>query len=86
MNRNALLGKALLEVLAEFAVFAALLFVSIGDTTLARWMGVHRDLLQLRRCDRTLAGTQRARTPTRADVLPDAKWATTLGQGVCGER
>src|SRR5215212_2631603 len=30
MNRNALLGKALLEVLAEFAVFAALLFVSSG--------------------------------------------------------
>jgi protein-S-isoprenylcysteine O-methyltransferase Ste14 len=30
MNRNALLGKALLEVLAEFAVFAALLFVSAG--------------------------------------------------------
>src|SRR5215217_7609856 len=52
------------------------------DTTLARWMGVHRDLLQLRRCDRTLAGPQRARTPTRADVLPDAKWATPLGQGV----
>src|SRR5215217_1509336 len=53
-------------------------------TTLARWMGVHRDLLQLRRCDRTLAGPQRARTPTRADVLPDAKWATPLGQGVRG--
>src|SRR5688500_8092792 len=30
MNRSALLGKALLEVLAEFAVFAALLFVSAG--------------------------------------------------------
>src|SRR5215208_1671115 len=30
MNRNALLGKALLEVLAEFAVFAALIFVSAG--------------------------------------------------------
>ncbi len=30
MNRNALLGKALLELLAEFAVFAALLFVSAG--------------------------------------------------------
>src|SRR5215216_5673322 len=30
MNRNALLGKALLEVLAEFAMFAALLFVSAG--------------------------------------------------------
>jgi len=30
MNRNALLGKALLVVLAEFAVFAALLFVSAG--------------------------------------------------------
>src|SRR5215217_3087216 len=30
MNRKALLGKALLEVLAEFAVFAALLFVSSG--------------------------------------------------------
>jgi protein-S-isoprenylcysteine O-methyltransferase Ste14 len=30
MNRNALLGKALLEVVAEFAVFAALLFVSAG--------------------------------------------------------
>jgi protein-S-isoprenylcysteine O-methyltransferase Ste14 len=30
MNRKALLGKALLEVLAEFAVFAALLFVSAG--------------------------------------------------------
>ena len=30
MNRNALLGKALLEVLAEFAVFAALLFVCAG--------------------------------------------------------
>jgi protein-S-isoprenylcysteine O-methyltransferase Ste14 len=30
MNRNALLGKALLEVLAEFAVFAALLLVSAG--------------------------------------------------------
>jgi protein-S-isoprenylcysteine O-methyltransferase Ste14 len=30
MNRNALLGKTLLEVLAEFAVFAALLFVSAG--------------------------------------------------------
>src|SRR5215208_7305448 len=54
------------------------------DTTLARWMGVHRDLLQLRRCDRTLASPQRARTPTRADVLPDAKWATPLGQDVCG--
>src|SRR5215203_4513419 len=54
------------------------------DTTLARWMGVHRDLLWLRRCDRTLAGPQRARTPTRADVLPDAKWAIPLGQGVRG--
>ncbi len=32
MNRNALLGKALLEVLAEFAVFAALLFVDWPDT------------------------------------------------------
>jgi protein-S-isoprenylcysteine O-methyltransferase Ste14 len=30
MNRKALLGKALLEVLAEFAVFTALLFVSAG--------------------------------------------------------
>jgi protein-S-isoprenylcysteine O-methyltransferase Ste14 len=30
MNRNALLGRALLEVLAEVAVFAALLFVSAG--------------------------------------------------------
>jgi hypothetical protein len=30
MNRKALLGKALLEVLAEFAVCAALLFVSAG--------------------------------------------------------
>ena len=30
MNRNALLGRALLEVVAEFAVFAALLFVSAG--------------------------------------------------------
>ena len=30
MNRNMLLGKALLEVVAEFAVFAALLFVSAG--------------------------------------------------------
>jgi protein-S-isoprenylcysteine O-methyltransferase Ste14 len=30
MNRKALLGKALLEVVAEFAVFAALLFVSAG--------------------------------------------------------
>src|SRR5215204_782655 len=54
------------------------------DTTLARWMGVHRDLLQLRRCDRTLAGPRRARTPSRADVLPDAEWAAALGQGVRG--
>ena len=30
MNRKALLGRALLEVSAEFAVFAALLFVSAG--------------------------------------------------------
>jgi protein-S-isoprenylcysteine O-methyltransferase Ste14 len=30
MNRKALLGKALLEVLAEFAAFTALLFVSAG--------------------------------------------------------
>jgi protein-S-isoprenylcysteine O-methyltransferase Ste14 len=30
MNRKVLLGKALLEVLAEFAVFGALLFVSAG--------------------------------------------------------
>jgi hypothetical protein len=30
MNRKVLLGKALLEVLAEFALFAALLFVSAG--------------------------------------------------------
>ena len=30
VNRKVLLGKALLEVLAEFAVFAALLFVSAG--------------------------------------------------------
>ena len=30
MNRNALLGKALLEVVAELAVFAALVFVSAG--------------------------------------------------------
>jgi protein-S-isoprenylcysteine O-methyltransferase Ste14 len=30
MNRKALLAKALLEVVAEFAVFAALLFVSAG--------------------------------------------------------
>jgi protein-S-isoprenylcysteine O-methyltransferase Ste14 len=30
MNRKALLGKALLEVLAEFAVFGALLFVCAG--------------------------------------------------------
>jgi protein-S-isoprenylcysteine O-methyltransferase Ste14 len=30
MNRSALLGKALLEVFAEFAVFAALLFISAG--------------------------------------------------------
>jgi protein-S-isoprenylcysteine O-methyltransferase Ste14 len=30
MNRKALLGKALLEVFAEFAVFAALLFVCAG--------------------------------------------------------
>jgi protein-S-isoprenylcysteine O-methyltransferase Ste14 len=30
MDRKALLGKALLELLAEFAVFAALLFVSAG--------------------------------------------------------
>src|SRR5215213_8393230 len=30
MNRKALLGKALLEVVAEFAVFAALLFVAAG--------------------------------------------------------
>jgi protein-S-isoprenylcysteine O-methyltransferase Ste14 len=30
MNRKALLGKALLEVLGEFAVFAALLFVCAG--------------------------------------------------------
>jgi protein-S-isoprenylcysteine O-methyltransferase Ste14 len=34
MNRKALLGKALLEVLAEFAVFAALLFVCAGTL---RW-------------------------------------------------
>src|SRR5215203_2811564 len=56
----------------------------LRDTTLARWMGVHGTLLWLRRCDRTLAGPRRARTPTRADVLPDAKWATPLGQGVRG--
>jgi protein-S-isoprenylcysteine O-methyltransferase Ste14 len=38
MNRNALLGKALLEVLAEFAVFAALLLVSAGTLLwLAGW-------------------------------------------------
>jgi protein-S-isoprenylcysteine O-methyltransferase Ste14 len=38
MNRNALLGKALLEVLAEFAVFAALLFVCAGTLLwLAGW-------------------------------------------------
>src|SRR5215217_4450357 len=30
MDRKALLGKALLEVLAEFAVFAALLFLCAG--------------------------------------------------------
>ena len=30
MNRNALLGKALLEVVAEFSVFGALLFASAG--------------------------------------------------------
>jgi hypothetical protein len=30
MNRKALLGKALLEVVAEFAVFATLLFVAAG--------------------------------------------------------
>src|SRR5215208_5088149 len=56
----------------------------LRDTTLARWMGVHGTLLWLRRCDRTLAGPRRARTPTRADVLPDTEWATTLGQDVCG--
>ena len=38
MNRNTLLGKALLEVVAEFAVFAALLFVSAGTLLwLAGW-------------------------------------------------
>jgi protein-S-isoprenylcysteine O-methyltransferase Ste14 len=38
VNRNTLLGKALLEVLAEFAVFAALLFVSAGTLLwLAGW-------------------------------------------------
>ncbi len=30
MNRKALLAKALLALIAEFAVFAALLFVSAG--------------------------------------------------------
>lgn len=38
MNRNALLGKALLEVLGEFAVFGALLFVCAGTLLwLAGW-------------------------------------------------
>jgi protein-S-isoprenylcysteine O-methyltransferase Ste14 len=37
MNRNALLGKALLEVLAEFAVFAALLLVSAGTLLWLAW-------------------------------------------------
>ena len=38
MNHEALLGKALLEVIAEFAVFAALLFVSAGTLLwLAGW-------------------------------------------------
>ena len=38
MNQNALLGKALLALIAEFAVFAALLFVSAGTLLwLAGW-------------------------------------------------
>src|SRR5918912_364316 len=47
-------------------------------------MGVHGTLLWLRPCDRTLAGPRRARTPGRANVLPDTEGATTVGQGVCG--
>jgi protein-S-isoprenylcysteine O-methyltransferase Ste14 len=70
MNRKALLGKALLEVLGEFAVFAALLFVCAGTLSLARRMGVHGTLLWLRPYHRAVAGPQRARTPSRADVLP----------------
>src|SRR5215204_4017887 len=54
------------------------------DAALARRMGVHGTVLWLRPCDRTVAGPQRARTLSRADVLPDAEWATTVGQGVRG--
>src|SRR5215208_4501283 len=52
------------------------------DAALARRMGFPGTLLWLRPCDHTVAGPQRARTPSRADVLPDAEWAATLGQGV----
>src|SRR5829696_2798257 len=60
---------------------------TLGKGTLGsarRVCGVRRSALRLRRCDRTLAGPQRARTPSRADVLPDAEGATPLGQGVGG--
>ena len=41
MNRKALLGKALLEVVAEFAVFATLLFVAAGTLLWpARWVSM----------------------------------------------
>src|SRR5215212_8872364 len=78
------LGKGTLGSASRVCGFRRAALRLRRDTTVARWMGVHRDLLQLRGCDRTLAGPQRARTPSRADVLPDAEGATPLGQGVRG--
>src|SRR5215217_7556850 len=54
------------------------------DTTLARWVGAAHLLQPLPRRQPARHGTLRARTPSRADVLPDAEGATPLGQGVRG--
>src|SRR5215213_1664368 len=66
MNRKALLGKALLEVVAEFAVFATLLFVAAGTllwpagwVSMALFFGLSRPGGQAARAEGTERGNYR---------------------------
>jgi protein-S-isoprenylcysteine O-methyltransferase Ste14 len=73
MDRNALLGKALLALLAEFAVFAAALFVSAGTLLWPAGVGVHGALLRLRPLDGAVPGPRGPRAPGRTSSAPDTR-------------
>ena len=69
MNQKALLTKGFLALIAEFAVFAALVFGSDRHSALARRMSVLGDLLRRRSGDGTLADPRSSRTPGKEHHL-----------------